>query len=99
MAQTEYRNRIEELEAQGFKVRVQHYRYSREGFLLRNYGGRFNPKGGMTIVFISKGDSKQGAFGVAKCSTKDAFDKRFGVNLAIARALGEDTSLLQKGKM
>lgn len=70
---------VQDLRAEGCKVRVHHIRrFDKNGQLL--------PRGGMTIIEIDTPDGKHYE-GKAKCSTKDAYCKRMGRVIAIGRAL------------
>lgn len=55
---------------------------------IRNYdrGGQLNPKGGMTIVAIATPDIGV-VVGVAKCNSKDIYNRRVGRTIAKVRAV------------
>ena len=45
--------------------------------------------GGNTIIEITTPDGKHDVVGESKCSKKDAYQKKYGVNVALGRAVSE----------
>lgn len=79
-------NNVEELRKSGYKVRVKHFR--REKTMQKMDGGVVqtpSERGGHTIVQVRTPDGEE-LEGVAVCSTKDNFNKRIGVRIALGRA-------------
>lgn len=74
--------KVHDLRKAGYKVRVLHCRK----FSTRNLLGEFDPKGGETVVQITTPDG-QDLEGRAKCSDKERYNKRVGVQVALGRAL------------
>lgn len=85
---------VEQLRKMGNKVRVMHFRYANRkhgGILFSNQEMKKNgfipdPRGGKVSVEITMPDNTT-KFGEAICSTKDNYNKRVGVSIAIGRAL------------
>lgn len=70
---------VQELRAEGFKVRVHHIRrYNKQGCL--------QSKGGETLVEIDSPDG-QHYEGRARCNSKESYQKSMGRKIAIGRAL------------
>jgi len=65
----------------GYKVRVLHCRRDDERVL-----GGFHPKGGETVIQITTPDGQE-LEGRAKCSNKELYNKRVGVQVALGRAM------------
>lgn len=89
---------IDQLKAEGFKVRVRHLRRCAdwrgrilEIFLplheIRTEGLELLPTGGETRVSIEYPDGLSGVNAVAACSVQDNFCRRTGLELAVSRAL------------
>lgn len=81
---------VENLRKAGFKVRVSHSRYHvytgdlhyRKFFETNPY--LISPKGGTTTVEITSKDNKN-YIGKSKCSKKDSFNRKLGLNIALGR--------------
>jgi hypothetical protein len=69
---------VEQLRKSGYKVRVIHSR--------RNVAGALSERGGQTIVQVRTPNGEE-LEGVAVCSTKDNFNRRMGLKIALGRAL------------
>lgn len=69
---------VESLRKLGWKVRVRHFR--------REAKSEINPRGGKTIVEITLPDGRT-LCGFARCSRKENFNKRLGVEIALGRAM------------
>lgn len=69
---------VESLRKLGWKVRVRHFR--------REASSEINPRGGKTIVEITLPDGRT-ICGSARCSRKENFNKRLGVQIALGRAM------------
>jgi len=93
---------IEELEAQGYTVRINHYRSvsspSSQPMTKFEYNSKFRdaawnkvllPHGGRTEVDITKkvGMVVLGVTGIAICNNEDNFCKKIGISLALSRAV------------
>jgi hypothetical protein len=81
---------VANLRKHGFKVKVMHSRYHVRGtdeltpeWVVRTGKLGFLPKGGQTKVTVTKGN--QTFKGVSLCSRKDAFNRKFGVAIALGR--------------
>lgn len=72
---------VHDLRKSGYKVRVLHCRRDDERVL-----GEFHPKGGETVIQITTPDGEE-LEGRAKCSKKELYNKRVGVQVALGRAL------------
>jgi|688.fasta_scaffold278079_3 hypothetical protein len=72
---------VHDLRKSGYKVRILHFRVHDDRSL-----GEVFPKGGETVVQITTPDG-QDLEGRAKCSNKERYNKRVGVQVAIGRAL------------
>jgi hypothetical protein len=83
----ENRMNVEQLRKSGYKVRVIH---SRRGKTMQRMDGgvvqTLSERGGQTIVQVRTPDGEE-LEGVAVCSTKDNFNRRLGVKIALGRAL------------
>lgn len=69
---------VKSLRQSGYKVRVNHQR--------KMQGEELSPFGGLTRIEITTPEGKDLA-GEAKCSTKDNYNKKIGVSIALGRAL------------
>jgi len=69
---------VEQLRKSGYKVRVIHARLIAAGGI--------SERGGRTIVQVRTPEGQE-LEGVAVCSTKDNFNRRMGVKIALGRAL------------
>ena len=78
---------VEQLRKSGYKVRVIH---SRRGKTMQRMDGgvvqTLSERGGMTVVQVRTPDGEE-LEGVALCSSKDNFNCRLGVKIALGRAL------------
>lgn len=73
--------KIKELEASGYVVNVDHWRYF-------NDDNKFSPRGGQTNIEIIDGISdKVVAKGCSICSEEDNYNKKLGLQIALGRAL------------
>lgn len=72
---------VYDLRKNGYKVRVLHHRKHDNRVL-----GAVKAKGGMTVVQITTPDGVD-LEGSSKCSDKDLYNKRVGVQVALGRAL------------
>lgn len=72
---------IAALENQGYDVRVLHDR----AFIK----GKPRDKGGRTVVFIRYSDGLTAAKGEAVCSSKDNYNRKLGLTIALGRAMKE----------
>lgn len=91
-------NTIQQLNDGGFTVRASHARKLTDGpdvvLTYQNIkrqkidGSRISAKGGATYVTIT-GPNGQRYWGESKCSDKDAFSRRTGMQLALSRAIAE----------
>lgn len=72
---------LQSLKNDGWEVQVRHIRPR------INDGWDVAPKGGRTVVRLGHPEIGVYAKGVATCSTKDAFDRRIGLGMALTRAL------------
>lgn len=96
--------KIEQLQEQGYTVKVSHRRPTmlEEGLISRDYMTRYKikglrelgypaefvPRGGATRVTILRGDETV-AEGFARCSKRDNYSRRMGLQIALGRALKE----------
>jgi len=84
---------VEQLRKSGYKVRVIH---SRRGKTMQRMDGgvvqTLSERGGHTVVQVRTPDGEE-LEGVAVCSTKDNFNRRLGVKIALGRALTVSESL------
>ena len=81
----------------GFKVHVNHYRYIGNPkhdhnlaayFHIRNekWQNRISPKGGLTTIDVYDRGSSEPLFHVqAKCSLKDAYNRKIALNVCLGR--------------
>lgn len=79
---------IAQLRQTGYKVRVLH---SRPIVYQQKLDGSikvFSPKGGKTIIEITTPEGKS-AIGEAVCSDKDSWNRKFGNQIALGRALAK----------
>lgn len=90
---------IEDLRKNGFSVRIFHKREKKlthirdveiKNGIGKHYNYQFSPKGGKTVVVISKNDISY--TGVSKCRPNESFSKKFGVGVALERALEIQTA-------
>lgn len=83
---------VQLLRDNGYKVRVTHYRYYTNTKLLRrseaNQQGFNQPKpnGGKTVVEVRTPDGTE-LVGNSVCSCSDSYNRKFGVKIALGRAL------------
>jgi hypothetical protein len=80
---------VEDIRKAGSKVRVMHWRMDSKGKLRpvnQFEGEQPSLKGGKTRIEITTNDGKELA-GEAICSTKDSFNRRLGISIALGRAL------------
>lgn len=89
---------VEALRKAGYKVAVYHFRFCKlhdnlvgeYNFLESGFSGEdLSGHGGETHVVITTPEGKN-LIGVAKCSKKDNFNRKFGTALAIKRALEKE---------
>jgi hypothetical protein len=73
----------------GYRVRVHHKRITEKhpNDKYRTVDPLINPRGGETVVEITDEKSGKTFVGTAKCSIKDNYNKKIGVQLSIERAL------------
>lgn len=81
---------VYELRKSGYKVRVSHQRYYANYLLARHKAGKLinhlTAKGGMTLVELTS-PTGINVLGCARCSKKDNFNRKMGLNVALGRAL------------
>lgn len=70
--------KVHDLRKAGYKVRVLHFR--------NDNGNGVSAKGGETVIQITTPDGQE-LEGRAKCSDKERYNKRVGVQVALGRAL------------
>lgn len=73
--------KVHDLRKAGYKVRVLHFRVHDDRVL-----GDVHPKGGETVIQITTPDGMN-LEGRARCSEKELYNKRVGVQVALGRAL------------
>ena len=78
--------KVHDLRKAGYKVRVLHCRRDDERVL-----GEVHPKGGETVIQITTPDG-QDLEGRARCSDKERYNKRVGVQVALGRAMYGQTA-------
>lgn len=69
---------IEELRKAGYKIRVHHHR--------KVCAAGINARGGKTVVEVTTPDGTT-LVGMSRCSRKENFKKRMGVQIALGRAM------------
>jgi len=87
---------IKQLRREGWKVKVNHYRFVKEKesnimwapYKVRELGLTFDPRGGSTIIEIESPDGRT-SHGASLCSRNDNFNRRIGVRIALGRALDQ----------
>jgi hypothetical protein len=83
---------VQELRDNGYKIRVTHYRYyTNSKLLLKSEAVRqgFNepkPHGGKVVVEVRTPDGNE-LTGCSVCSRSDPYNRKFGVKIALGRAL------------
>lgn len=80
MKRNEVQGVITNLKQNGYYVDVLHVRNTEA------FSGDFNPKGGTTIVEIRDFNQNLVSKGTAKCSPKDNYNKKRGVQIALGKA-------------
>lgn len=91
--------KVAELREQGYDVYISHARpvYGSNGSGIpeavytkrqaKELGKQLRPNGGVTTVSIRKGDDSPVWQGTSLCSTRDNFNRRLGLEIALGRAL------------
>ena len=78
---------IKQLRQQGYKVRVLHIRKTEPFQTIDGIYHRIVNSGGYTKIEVTTPDMTTTTIGEAKCSDKDAFNRRIGNSIALGRAL------------
>ena len=92
---------IKSLRMAGFRTRVIHERFVYDNYINgvdllplyvikeHNLQSEILNYGGNTVIEITTPDGKYDITGEAKCSKKDPYCKKYGVNVALGRAVSE----------
>ena len=77
---------IAQLRRSGYKVRVLHSRPKMSIQKIDGHMTEFSPKGGRTTIEITSPEGKN-SIGIAECSEKDSWNRKFGNQIALGRAM------------